>query len=1261
MEEKKIKLKNTKIEDFKYINNETLEGVILEEGITHIGERAFENCKNLKRIVLPDSIEYIGPGAFSGCENLEEIVLPKGIKKIPYRCFADCKRLKKIIIPNSVEEIEWASFTGCDSLEYITIPESVKKLDNQVFLNCKNLKNVNLPDNFTSLPDELFRNCPKLNIILSPKIKTLGHSVFENCYSLTNYPTNIKEAGENCFKNCRGLTKVILDDDIEELSNGLFDGCVYLENIIYSGPNQIQVGKKTFRNCKKLRKIPEFIANFNDRLFENCEGLTEIIPISSHIPFACFRGCKNIRKINEASALRKIDSYAFSGCENLESIELKNLRVIKPEAFSNCKRLRKVKLPFLLQRIESRAFFNCPSLEEINLPDSVERVGKEAFRGCNSIRSIRIPASLKTFGDGAFSYMDSLEDINVSPENKIFISPDHKMLLNQVQQKLVLYASGLKDKSYSLKDYVIQTDFVKNQTLVSPISYIGECAFAGAKHLEELSVCGCTKDIEASAFDGCDNLKKLNVLAVEFSSCPGFAIRDHGRYYTKGFAKKEAFIPFEHVEFSGDLVQIFPRALQNFTNVKKLTLPNEHTYGISNNAFDDCTQLTEVDIPNEVVTIQQNAFPKTSRLIFKNGLSPEGLVELIHNNEYIGDYKLYVLHDGTYYIEQGDKITTLSKQYIDEVCSKSSFIRDNPVLFLDFMNSLLDNDLGIKPLFNGILMKYMSIPNRQIMIDNLKKDDEFFLTILAQSGILDNDDDDTKKLLKDDNFNLVVKHVNTLRKKNIRDMELSNKLLIAHQNPESFKKMVDNDLDLLRNILKESKLLAGTDTSKQDKDFAVTVLEKNALANFISLIKKYNIKDKFLYNKAFISIANNPLFEELLKVYDANTKRLFKMSETLNDITTTTQNLNDLLILMKVSGALESDPIERQKASTFITEKLFEKTLPNGTSNSHRIVGDDIHRVFNFPTIREEFDKEFAEFFRENYHELVKEERIKSGFIQRVYTNFREISKTSTSDRGSQRKLKVTIDKCKGYLSEVKFDGVNRQNRSFAYLIGEWYDKNETWIKAQSIFRESLEAPRNIFTKIKIDGDGKKIYDYNPDKDLKDKPNYSFQFEWLPKQDYENLVLGKHCNCCAHIEGAGQGIMRASMILENCQNLVIRNQFGEIISKSTLFVNRGEGYAVFNTVETSLNYRKEEDLKEIYKAFMRGAKAFVKEYNKNNPACPITYMTIGGKRNTIIDQMKSDKHPTVPIKKSLDYGKYSLNGSGYYGDWSSTQKLVLKK
>lgn len=1265
MEETKPIISNTRIESsipsYTYINREDLTEVVLPEKINLIGERAFAKCKNLKKITLPINLKYIGPSAFSECENLEEITLPKNIKKLNYRTFGDCKRLKKIIMPEGIEELDWGVFAGCENLEEIVLPESLQKIGKQLFLNCKKLRKVTLPTNISKLPDECFKGCINLNIILNSNIKELGNRVFEDCHKLSTFPEKVEKFGENCFKNCKNISSVNLNRNVEVLPDGLFDGCTHLSKI--KSIKKLNIGKRCFRNCKSLTKIPSFINCFNERAFENCTGITKIEIIGTEIPFACFRGCKNLISVLNQEDIYSMGGFAFSGCESLEAFDIHNLRVIPTEAFSNCKRLKKVKLIIGTSSIEPRAFYICQNLTDINLPDTIETIKKEAFKDCKSIQTITIPANLNLLGNAAFSYMDSLECINVSPLNKTFITPDHKILIHDVQQKIVLYACGSKDEAYSLKNYNVQYDEL-NRSLIRPITSIGEFAFAGAKNLKELTVCACTQDIEVTAFYGCENLKKLNVEAIPLFTCPGFNIRNHGLYYDNRLSNSNAFLPFEEVSFSGELVTIFPNALQNFTRVKKLILPENKGFSISSKAFSDCTLLEEVNIPSGVNTIAAGAFNPTTKLKFANGLQFKNFVELIHNADYIGNYKLYVLENETYYIEQigkDGKIVKITKNQIDNICSKSEAIRDNPVLFLDFINDLIKHDLALKQFFNGILMSTMSLENRKIFFANLNKNDSFFLNVLKNSKLLEEKDKNTEVLLQGTNFSKVVAYVELLRKYNIDLPQLQSKFFMANLDIKDFEHLIKFDLDLFKKIIIEEKLLED-ENKEANHCLTYEILQKNTLHDFINLVKKYNIKDKYLFSKPFIAVAKNPLMEDMIKIYDANIKRLLKASHSIENCSAASQNLNDLLILMKITGALEKDEITRQKAATFITEKIFEEKLPNGNPNKFRIIGDDIHRIFNFSSIREEFDQEFATFFLENYQELIEEETIKSGFIQRVYTNFRQISKTCTSDKGSQRKLKVTMNKCRNYLSTIKFDNVTDEYKEFAKLLGEWYDDNSVWVKAQQIYSESLNAPRNIFTKVNVDENDKVVYDMNPDHDLKEDVNFDFSYHWLPKQDYYNLILGKFCSCCAHVNGDGQGIMRASMILDNCQNLVIRNNLGVIISKSTIYVNKEQGYAVFNNVETSLNYKDEESREKIYNAFLRGSKAFLKAYNENNPEFPITNISIGTNRNTILNFLNDENnHPEVPIQESLYFGSYSLSGSGYNGDWNTKQRLVLKK
>ncbi len=1243
------------IEDYAFYQSEGVEEIVLPESLSAIKERAFASNKNLKKIILPKNLTYIGNSAFCGCENLEEITIPKGVKKINYRAFANCKRLKKIILEDGIEEIDWAAFTDCQALEEIVIPNSVRVLNKQIFMNCKNLKRVTLPNHLTSLPDQLFSGCEKLDITLNKNIKELGQYTFEGCRNLRTFPKHIEKLGTGCFKNCKSLKEIELGPNINELPEEAFEECINLQKITSINNKPISIGKKCFKNCKSLREVPSFVTKYNDSAFESCESLTEINIVDYNIPSKCFRGCKNLTTINHQEAIKTLESFAFSGCSKLSEINLRNVIVdIPAEAFSNCKALKKIKISPFINRIGTRAFYNCTSLVDIEIPMCVTTINKEAFSGCSSLEEITIPRELKTIGNDAFYRMDSLKRIDVDENNKFYTTHDHKILIQLLQEAVILYAVGNKDKYYSLKDYNL-TILDDGTECIRPIRRLAPHAFSNAKNLEELTLCGCTRSIEFNTFEGCDNLKKLNLEGISFCSCPVIHVEENGWMIFKEDKRKKISVPFEEITFTGNLVNISMNALQEFRKVKKLNLEDENSYYISSGAFLDCIELQEVEIPESVYRIESEAFPKSTKLKFKSGLTLDNLDNLDTISCYKLPYRIYTLKDGTYHIEQSGKITTINKDYIDDKCTNSKLVRDNPVLFLDFMNDLVNHDLVIKKLLNGILMKNISLENREILLDSLDKEDDTYLKVLTDSGILENDDNTTKKILEINSFEKVIDYVNFIKEKNIEDKIFYNRYLLAYYDIDDLKELYELDCPLLTQTL--HKLLENVNS--ENSSIIENILTDNKLKYFIKHIRKNNIKDSFLLNKAFITIVDNPLADDFFKTYNANTKRLLKESKILENDSSLVINMNDLLTLLFISGALSNDPILSQKATTLITEKIFAKKLDNGNVNSTRIIGDDIHRVFNIET-RDEFDQEFAQFFLENFKELIENEKVFSGITQRIYINFRGISKTSTSNKGSQRKLKVTMKKCLDYLLTVKFDNIEK-NRQLANLIGQWYDRNEDWINALKVYNESLNAPRNIFTKVEYNKKNKPIYDNDPDLDLKEENNENYSYEWLPKQAYENLILGKYCSCCAHINGAGQGIMRASMILDNCQNLVIRNGFGEIIAKATIYVNKIEKYAVFNNVEGSLNYSNEKDKENIYHAFMRGAEAFFKTYNENNPENPLSNISIGANRNKIIDYLDDDNHPIVEVQESLHFGSYALDSyHGYNGDWRTKQRLVVK-
>lgn len=135
------------------------------------------------------------------------------------------------------------------------------------------------------------------------------------------------------------------------------------------------------------------------------------------------------------------------------------------------------------------------------------------------------------------------------------------------------------------------------------------------------------------------------------------------------------------------------------------------------------------------------------------------------------------------------------------------------------------------------------------------------------------------------------------------------------------------------------------------------------------------------------------------------------------------------------------------------------------------------------------------------------------------------------------------------------------------------------------------------------------------------------------------------------------------MILDNCQNLVIRDSNGIIIAKMTLWINKEEQNAVFNTAEVSESIQDPEQYEKIYVAFMSGMNAFLNEYNRNNPQKPLQSISIGTNRNKLKDYLEKDGYQENVLFPSPDYSSYSYfigdQKTGLYCGDSSKQQILL--
>ena len=136
--------------------------VVIKEGITGIGDNAFDFCKRLESVVIPDSVTYIGNGAFADCQRLEVVTIPGSVTYIGDRAFFDCYGLTSVTIPESVTYIGKEAFYSCFGLKAVTIPDSVTYIGRRAFSDCVSLAQIDIPSSVTYIGDEAFLYCDSL-------------------------------------------------------------------------------------------------------------------------------------------------------------------------------------------------------------------------------------------------------------------------------------------------------------------------------------------------------------------------------------------------------------------------------------------------------------------------------------------------------------------------------------------------------------------------------------------------------------------------------------------------------------------------------------------------------------------------------------------------------------------------------------------------------------------------------------------------------------------------------------------------------------------------------------------------------------------------------------------------------------------------------------------------------------------------------------------------------------------------------------------
>ncbi|MBO5553033.1 MAG: leucine-rich repeat protein [Paludibacteraceae bacterium] len=268
-----------------YSYQKIITSVIIEDGVSSIGSKAFLNCSKLTSLTIPPSVTSISNIAFYNCSMLESLYISDlaawcninfgGITASPFysnggfgsgkvNLYVNGTQVTALTIPDGVTTISNYAFLGfagitdiqfnqvttigsyafcsCHGLTNVTIPEGVTTIHNNSFNGCSQLQSMSIPASAVSVENEMMFNCEGLTDIYvhwTENIPTWP-SYFTNKSPQSDITIHVPCGAEELYSAATGWKDYTIEADIPNVKSGTY------------GPDNIEW---TFDYCDSLLTI----------------------------------------------------------------------------------------------------------------------------------------------------------------------------------------------------------------------------------------------------------------------------------------------------------------------------------------------------------------------------------------------------------------------------------------------------------------------------------------------------------------------------------------------------------------------------------------------------------------------------------------------------------------------------------------------------------------------------------------------------------------------------------------------------------------------------------------------------------------------------------------------------------------------------------------------------------------------------------------------------------------------------------------------